>query len=73
MKGTKGNIVVGMFMLVVVLLIFVGVLPTINDSISNLLPNLSTLDQTLIVLIPTAIIITILGAVITNRMTEELM
>ena len=69
----KGNIVIGMFMLVVVLIIFANLLPTINDNISNILPNLSSFGQTLIVLIPTAIVIVMLTAVIKNRMTDELM
>ncbi len=66
----KGNIVIGLFMLMIILVVFTALIPTINTEISNALPYLNTADQTLIQLLPLAILFVILTAVLLNKMSE---
>lgn len=57
----KGSIVIGIFMILVVLVIFSALISEINTQISNALPYLDTSGQTIIRLLPLALVIVILG------------
>ena len=72
MKGMKGNIVIGLFMTLIVLIVFAGMIGYMNTQITNIIAggSLNTMDETLLRLIPTAILFTILAGVIGGKMAE---
>lgn len=64
----KGNFLIGLFMLVVILTVFSALIPIITTQISSALPFLSTAERTIISLIPLAVIVVILSMAITGKM-----
>jgi len=66
----KGGMVIGLFMLLVVLVVFSALIDEITTQISNALPFLSTSSQTIIQLIPLAIIIVLLSLVLKGKMDD---
>jgi len=73
MKGQNSNIIVGLFMLLIVLLVFGSLIGDINTAITNLIPELDTSTATLIQLLPFTIAIVILTAVIGGKMSKGIL
>jgi biopolymer transport protein ExbD len=64
----KGNILIGMFMTLVILVVFAALIPLINSAITTALPSVDATTAILISLVPLAIAIVILGKILTNGM-----
>lgn len=73
MKGISANLIIGLFMLLVVLVVFGALIGDINTAISNLLPSLNTSEATLVQLFPLVIVIVILAALISGRIGSDVM
>lgn len=73
MKGQQGNIIIGLFMLLVVLLVFGSLIGDINTAITDLIPSLSTSEATLVQLLPLAVVIVILTAVVGGKMAKGIL
>lgn len=64
MKTNKGQMsIVGLLTVVVVLVVFAALMPTVNDTINNVTPSLSGASVTLIQLFPLFVIVAILATV----------
>ena len=66
----KGNLIVGMFMTLVILIVFGSLIPLINSAITTALPEVDATTAVLISLVPLSIAIVILGKVVTNGMSS---
>lgn len=73
MRGEQGSIIIGLFMLLVVLVVFGALIGDINTAITDLLPSLTTSEATLIQLLPLAIVIIILTAVVGGKMAKGIL
>lgn len=61
----KGELsIVGMILTVITLIIYVAFLPIINEIISTALPDLDTMGQLIIAIIPTVMLLMIIVAMI---------
>jgi len=68
----KGNLVIGLFMALVVLVILAGLLSAMNTQITNIIATglLNSFDETLLRLIPTAILITVFVAIFGGKIAD---
>lgn len=73
MKGEQGSIIVGLFMLLIVLVVYGALISDINTAITTLIPSLTTTEATLVQLLPLAVIVVIFTAVVSGKMSKGIL
>ena len=68
----KGHIIIGLFMLLIVIVIFSSIIVYLNTEITAIIAGglLNTMDETLLRLIPTAILLVIFAGIIGGKMAD---